>query len=216
MPGYPAFSPFAPRRSSVGRKTNRFATAALVLGVLPGAVVAVVCGLLALRGIRRRGEHGLGRALAGIVLGVAWTVVLLLANRGSERAVAGGVADQTTGLGSRNAKSLRVGECTAVPPPVGTVVRMRVIACAGPHRAEVYADLDLPPGPWPGDRAVLDRAERYCDGRLDAIVKAMSPPGPARVKFLAPNQSAWFTGTRRVTCLLEFVADQSGRLLPAR
>src|SRR2546430_198988 len=59
-------------------KTNGWAIASLVLGILGGSVLAIVFGLVARGQIRRSGgrRRGLGLATAGIALGCAWLALL--------------------------------------------------------------------------------------------------------------------------------------------
>ena len=65
--GYPPYGHPVPRR------TNGFAVASMVLGILwlywIGSVLALVFGYIARSQIRERGEGGDGMAIAGIVLG---------------------------------------------------------------------------------------------------------------------------------------------------
>ena len=65
--GYPPYGYPVPRR------TNGFAVASMVLGILwlywIGSILALVFGYIARSQIRERGEGGDGMAIAGIVLG---------------------------------------------------------------------------------------------------------------------------------------------------
>jgi len=90
--GYPPAGQYGyqPYYNPVVQRTNPVAIAALVCGiaqilgfvVLLGnillAVPAVICGAIALRQIRARGERGRGLAIAGLVLGIVGTVVFVL------------------------------------------------------------------------------------------------------------------------------------------
>jgi len=64
------------------RKTNALAIASLVCGIcgflyLVPAVLGIVFGGIALRQIRREGSDGRGMAIAGIITGAAWIVLLV-------------------------------------------------------------------------------------------------------------------------------------------
>lgn len=74
VPGYP--QGFAPGYQ-MPQRTNGFAVAALILGLLTGTVLAVVFGHIALSQIKRTGERGRGMAIVGLVLGYVWTSVWL-------------------------------------------------------------------------------------------------------------------------------------------
>jgi uncharacterized protein DUF4190 len=70
------------------QKTNGFAIASLVFGIIGGVLLALVFGYIALSQIRRSGgrEGGHGLALAGVILGWIWLAIiigLVAANSGS-------------------------------------------------------------------------------------------------------------------------------------
>jgi Domain of unknown function (DUF4190) len=68
-PAAPAYQPVA-----VGQKTNVLAIIALILGiVIP--IGGIICGPIALSQIKRTGEAGRGLALAGLIIGIAFTVI---------------------------------------------------------------------------------------------------------------------------------------------
>jgi len=73
---------WAPRTQA--KRTNRFAIAALVCGVLqfcglfPAGIVAIILGHKALRQIRETAEDGYGLAKAGLILGYVGLVLVLL------------------------------------------------------------------------------------------------------------------------------------------
>jgi hypothetical protein len=65
------------------RRTNALAIAALVCGIcgflyLVPAILGIVFGSVALRQIRREGSDGRGMALAGIITGAGWLVLLVV------------------------------------------------------------------------------------------------------------------------------------------
>jgi hypothetical protein len=93
-PAYPqpGYQPGVPAWQGGGRQTapatNGLAIAALICGVvqfvgfwLLGTIPAIVCGHIARRQIRQRGEQGAGMALAGLILGyagLALTVIVVI------------------------------------------------------------------------------------------------------------------------------------------
>lgn len=66
-------SPAAP----APQKTEGFAIAALVLGLLGGTVFALVLGFTALKRVKENGTKGRGLAVAGMVAGMIWAPILL-------------------------------------------------------------------------------------------------------------------------------------------
>jgi uncharacterized membrane protein len=63
-------------------KTNGFAVASLVLGVVwifgAGSILAIIFGFIASNQIKERGEKGSGMATAGIILGVIGVILLVV------------------------------------------------------------------------------------------------------------------------------------------
>ena len=84
QPGYP--QPFVGAQA----RNNPLAITALVCGIVQfvlglfvvlnilGAIPAIICGAIALRQIRERGERGRGMAIAGLVLGILGVVYFIL------------------------------------------------------------------------------------------------------------------------------------------
>jgi hypothetical protein len=73
-PGPPPHPPYPPYR----RRTNGFAVASLILGILGVVILSVIFGCVALSQIRRRGDDGSGLAIAGLVLSGVWTALILI------------------------------------------------------------------------------------------------------------------------------------------
>ena len=59
--------------------TSGFAVASLVLGILGGAILAIVFGFIALNQIKKRGLRGRGMAIAGVILGFVWSAIIVAA-----------------------------------------------------------------------------------------------------------------------------------------
>jgi Domain of unknown function (DUF4190)/Septum formation len=60
-----------------GRKTNGFAIAAFVLGMIGGTILSLTLAIVALRQIRETGQRGKGLAITGLVFSVIWGAVLV-------------------------------------------------------------------------------------------------------------------------------------------
>ena len=58
--------------------TSGFAIASLVLGILGGAVLAIIFGFVALSQIKKSGAKGRGMAIAGVVLGFVWSALFII------------------------------------------------------------------------------------------------------------------------------------------
>ncbi|WP_024286631.1 DUF4190 domain-containing protein [Cellulomonas sp. KRMCY2] len=70
QPGTPAYpAQFPPAYQVLAPRTNGLAVTALVTSLLGFSLVPVICGHIALRQIRARGEAGEALAIVGLVLG---------------------------------------------------------------------------------------------------------------------------------------------------
>ncbi len=132
--------------------------AALVAGVLPTGPVAVVLGVLSVRRTRRRRRRGRPLALAGLVLGLAWslTAVVLLPPMIEGPVVEG----DASGRIEVTAENLRRGNCVEELPD-GRLTEVTVVPCAEPHRAQVVADGELGSDGSGADEA-QSRAQEFC------------------------------------------------------
>lgn len=68
----------APGSMAQVQRTNGFAIAALVLGIIGGSILAIVFGHVARSQIRTSGEKGAGMATAGLVLGYIWLALTIV------------------------------------------------------------------------------------------------------------------------------------------
>jgi Domain of unknown function (DUF4190) len=109
----------APRNAG----TDGFAVASLVLGILPGSLLAIIFGIVALGRIRRDGTGGRGLAVAGIVFGCLWpTVVIALAILGGGSSVSQSSADGAvrSAGGTSGAQPTPSTPGSLAPSPAGT------------------------------------------------------------------------------------------------
>lgn len=200
------------------RSTNGLAVAALVVGVIGFVVfafsgpVALGLGIAALVQIRRTGDDGKGLAVAGVVLGALQTVFLLVVGALFAVGVWAGFRDLGTiedptepafttqpGEDTLWITDLRVGECFDDAGEDGEVYPMD---CAEDHDAEVYAGVVLPPGKYPGDRAVEAAAEKSCDREYLVYVGTPVTKTSLEPSFWYPGREDWEGGDRSVTCVV--------------
>jgi hypothetical protein len=120
--------------SPAGRpRTNGFAIAGFVLGLVGAIVLAPVFSILGLRRIKRTGERGKGMAIAGLVLSACWVLV-----------IAGGVVlasflDNQGEPGDTTAVSnVRVGQCFDADLSKNTLFVVTIADCSKPHSGEAY------------------------------------------------------------------------------
>jgi Domain of unknown function (DUF4190)/Septum formation len=201
--GYPGFpppgaSPYPPPGSG---GTSGFAIASLIFGILGGVLLSVIFGIVALVQIRKRGQKGRGLAIAGLTLSGCWVLLIIIGVTAAVISDSGKSSSSTAGgstSGSVSVTQLKPGDCINGIQTVGSVEDLPVISCALPHEGEVYANFDLPAGPWPGDAEVQKQAEKLCEAELKAY--ATSPADTVEVLYLHPLQQSW-SRDRGVTCV---------------
>jgi hypothetical protein len=191
-----------PPRSS---KMSGFAIASFIFGLLGAVVFSVIFGFVALRKIQRLGQRGRGLAIAGLVLSGIWIIVITLAIIGASTGKA--TRSSATGLithsGRINVFSLDVGDCFNNPSGAQTVNTVTAIPCDQPHNAQIYAKFRLtgPDSGYPGAAAVAQMARNGCNARIGSINKSMTN-GAMTVRILLPEEAAWLSGRRTVSCMV--------------
>ncbi|MCF4122650.1 septum formation family protein [Antribacter sp. KLBMP9083] len=79
-----------------------------------------------------------------------------------------------------------------------------IVACANPHTSDVYADVTLPEGEFPGDRALDLLAEDYCTEELDALEAYYGGDMEVSAWWYWPLEESWtFDADRVITCVAE-------------
>jgi len=112
----------------------------------------------------------------------------------------GGLALAALFDSSISAVSLEPGECLRAPE--GTqILEVDRVDCADPHEFEVFATVELPDGPYPGDQRVFEIAMAACQPRLEAYSGAPPDPTGWLVNVFTPSREGWDEGDRGATCL---------------
>jgi hypothetical protein len=204
-------TPGAPPGTRRGRgQTSTSAFTSLVLGILGllasflAPILAIVFGIAGLRRSRRPGRRAGAMAITGIMLGVMWIVltavfaVLILRNEGY-----GSIA------------ALPAGSCFNNAQPGHIAVRVHYLSsCSEPHNGEVVGTFALPGTAWPGQQAVSREAATGCAQLLTSVLGQQSLSSGVRGMNYSPDQQAWSTGTRAVSCvLLDPNAEHTGSML---
>jgi hypothetical protein len=214
-PPFPAPPPWLPAGGAIGqpRKTNGFAIAALILGLLGGVLLAVIFGITALVQIRRNGESGRGMAVAGLVAAAVWLVGIVtvaatigLAVIKNETSASGGDRSPS---GSALRPALRPGECFDLPPDDRSP-NVTIIPCGRPHDAQTILTFKLPDGSWPGSQEVERQAFAGCRTQITTTFQIRTLPENTTPYVLVPRQLGWLAGDHSVTCNL--TSDDGGKL----
>lgn len=193
-PGYPPPAP---------AKTNGFAIAALIFGIIGGVLLSVIFGIVALRQIRQRGDKGRGLAITGFVLSGVWLVIAVVA---VVVVVATQAARNSSGeiatAGSLSIDKLATGDCIdgIKDGQVITIVTAR--PCVEPHDAEVFSQFGFPTGDWPGAEAVAAEAETQCTESAGQVLAGSPMIDRLSLFILYPPDAASWDRSRSVSCLV--------------
>src|ERR1700758_689309 len=176
----------------MSRRTNGFAIASLILGILGGVLLSVIFGIIALTQIKGRGQAGRGMAIAGLVLSAAWIVVGVLLV----------VLVAAFGQDSVEATEVQVGDCIETTPGDNANVKtLPKVSCDKPHEGEVYALLQVSGDTFPGQTALRDEYEKQCESALGTYSPKAAADSAYQIYVLYPTQQTWDKGDRHVACL---------------
>ena len=205
------------------------AIASFVLGLLGAflltAVLSVILGIAALAEFRRTGKRGKGLGIAGIALSGVWTVTIVAlfvvgATTGGGSPGAGTGSSGSTGQASHPARvsvfSLPVGTC--FDNPAGTtlgITSVTAIACTKAHNAQVFAEFDTTGSRFPGTAALERRANSGCNARITGNLAQSQITKTMSLHFIFPQQLAWDSGQRRISCLIVDSQDMTSSVLAA-
>jgi hypothetical protein len=135
---------------------------------------------------------------------VAAAVVVLASCGGDDGGDDGGLSAEPLQL------DLEAGECFDRPdsPDVTAVPAVR---CREPHDLEVFAVVELPDGPFPGQTPVAEQAGQACRQPFAAYVGA--PPDSTGYVIVPypPDLQAWEAGNREVVCAVGLADEQLDR-----
>ena len=122
--------------------------------------------------------------------------------------------------------TLRPGDCFDIPGDA-QVADVSVLACDGPHDAEVFVAGDLPtasPGPsalggpqYPGEGAVGQWVGANCGAAAEQAYVGGGPTSrpDVAVGYFFPSADAWTHGERQVTCYLHAASKLTAPLREA-
>ena len=213
--GAPSYSP------PPSQGTNGFAIAALIFGIIGGALLGFIFGFIALSQTKRTGQNGRGMAIAGIVLSALWTVgvLLLIILAVASSTPSGPVTPTTLPTASPTAEptteppvttapstaisatELQVGDCLNDLTNSTDVSSLPSVDCTQPHEGEVFAVFDLPPGPYPGAAGVDDLVSKGCNARLAEYSPGAPSDDAVGLFSVYPLEQNWERGDREVVCI---------------
>ena len=196
--------------------TNGLATAALVTGIggiLFGlaAPVAIGLGIAALVQIGRRGGGGKGMAIAGLVIGSVVTLgyalifgLVIAFGSSTDDDYGSPEPVSTYSPPTTYVEDLAVGECYDDSNEDGEAIRQ---PCSEPHDGEIIADVTLPAGPYPGDRAVRKAAQTGCATEFAKYVGIPEDESELEPAYWAPDQELWEQDNDRLVICAAYGPD---------
>jgi putative regulator of septum formation len=218
--GYPqpgaAFQPF-----QVPTKPSRdvFAVLALIFGILPTIPLGLIFGITGIVRTAHPARRGRGLAVTGLVLALLWlafaiAIPVLTKGADARRSASGSVIKAAT----VSPMLLRTGDCffntmpTDQPFTSKAVGTVKVVPCAQPHDAVVYAKTTLPDGAWTSELDKLTIAYQQCEPLAVNYFAGIVPNPNLKLGTFAPQQAEWMMGTRNALCIVvdpdkSFVGD---------
>jgi len=196
-----------------------------VLGLLGAflltAVLSVILGIAALAEIRRTGKRGKGLGIAGIALSGVWTVTIIglivvgaTTGGGSPGAGTAGSTGQASHPASVSVFSLPVGTCFHNPAVTTLgITSVTAIACTKAHNAQVFAEFDATGSRFPGTVALERRADSGCNARMTGNLAQSKITSTMSLHFIFPQQLAWDSGQRRISCLIVDSQDMTSSVM---
>lgn len=113
-----------------------------------------------------------------------------------------GVVLSACGPGEGAVSALQAGQCLNQPGASTAIEEVEVVPCEDPHDFEVFALVELPGGPYPGDSGMSESARPACRDRFAAYVGVEPSDSVLATGFLVPSADGWDGGDREVVCLL--------------
>jgi hypothetical protein len=112
------------------------------------------------------------------------------------------VAIAATACSGTSVFELDVGDCFDDPSNFEEVTNVGVVECTETHDNEVYANLTVPSGSFPGINAMQENADEMCHGDFNTYVGMAWEESELDYGWLHPTEESWDDGDRIVTCFL--------------
>ncbi len=200
-------------------KTNGFAIASLIFGIIGGILLSVIFAFVAFSQIKKRGDKGKGLAVGGLVASGVWLVLgcvigiaaIIAANNAPDTDSLAGLGSTSTAQPQSSKETttkvddLKVGQCVNGIKDSGTTLRnMPVVSCSVAHEGEVVSTFNLSGSTYPGDTQIQQQAEDQCFDELDKYSPSTKDDKTISIFYLHPTRTTWSSGDREVICMATF------------
>ena len=205
-----------------------------LIGCIPlVSVAAVIVGVVAL--LKKQALRGL--AIAGIALGAMWIAATILFftsgaasdfARGFQEAMEEGLGEsqvdrdssgQVTESQTASSQALRLGDCfnddAAIDVSDETIesLPLEVVPCSSPHMFEVFHVEEMEGDGFPGEDAVVARADETCVEAFEPFVGISYADSLLGVVYYFPQELAWRAlGDRSIVCAVTDLTESTGSL----
>jgi hypothetical protein len=181
-------------------KTNWWAVASLITGIIGMVLLSVIFGIVGLNRAKYS-QGGRGLAIAGLVLSGLWVL-------GAAALVAFLLI---VGKDKVSATDVKVGDCLKEIPGNSKVFTVDTIGCDETHAGEVFAVLTMPEGDFPGQSAI-DAYQNKCEPALASYAPSAITDDSVQLYVLYPTEETWKQGDRAVTCVATLDPPRTGSL----
>ena len=90
------------------------------------------------------------------------------------------------------------------------VSEIPVVPCSDPHDYEVYHEVEMPAGDFPGDEAITTQAEADCTAQFATFIGLPYDQSSLYFSYLTPTQQSWDdAGDRLIQCIVTDQATQT-------
>lgn len=99
---------------------------------------------------------------------------------------------QITETADADVFAIQVGDCLDYAAlGSGEIDTVPVVPCGEPHDGEVYAEMTLPDGDYPGEDAVGEQADTYCYDQFTSFVGLVWEESTLDYSPLTPTEAGW-------------------------
>ncbi|GIG23852.1 hypothetical protein Cde04nite_00960 [Cellulomonas denverensis] len=148
------------------------------------------------------------------MVAAALLTVTMLAACSSDDAERDESTGEITEASDASVFSLRVGDCLDYASlGSGDISTAGTIPCDEAHDVEIYAELELPEGDFPGEDAIDEQASQFCYDEFAGFVGLSYEESGLDFMPLQPQQDGWEGADDRIIqCLLVSPSDVTGTL----
>lgn len=87
--------------------------------------------------------------------------------------------------------SLKVGDCMPMSSASGLISEASVVPCSDPHAEEVFHEITLDDGDFPGDETIDEQAETGCVAAFESFVGIEWNSSTLDMYPITPTQDTW-------------------------